>query len=108
MADSESFPRIQGLVLAQKRAEPELSSLVPKKGPVLTRLGGLVSETSDLRKASSTGGSTQDRPLEVPQDPNKGKDPQVSGHNCVTSDHCFPPDTRAQVGSRGKRPRPSV
>ncbi len=62
LADSESFPRILGLGLAQKRVQLELLSLVPKKGQVLKRLGGLITETSDLRKALSAGGLTQDQP----------------------------------------------
>ncbi len=108
MTDSEHFPRIRGLRRPQKRAEPELSSLVPKKGPVLTRLGELVSEALTLRKVSSTGGLTQDKPKELHQDPAEGMGPKVRGHNCVTCDHRFPSDTSVQVRSRGKRARPNA
>ncbi len=62
LTDSERFPRIRGLGRPQKQAEPEPSSLVPKKGQVLTRLGELFSEAQTLRKVSPAGGLTQDQP----------------------------------------------
>ncbi len=91
-----SDPLADSLGRPQKRAEPEPSSLVPKKGPVLTRLGELVSEPLTLRKVSSTGGLTQDQPEEVHQDQAKGKEPQVSGPHWVTRDHRIPRSKRAR------------
>jgi hypothetical protein len=104
----ERFPRIRGLGRPQKRAEPEPSSSVPKRGPILTRLGELNSETLTLKEVSSTGGSTQDPPKEVPQDQGKGKQPQVSGSHRGTRDHQIPPDTHVRAGNRSKRARTTV
>ena len=104
----ERFPRIRGLARPQKRAEPEPSSSVPKKGPILTRLGELNSETLTLNEVSSTGGLTQVPPEEVPQDQGKGKQPKVSGPHRATRDHQIPPDTHVRAGNRLKRARPTV
>ena len=78
----ESFPQIRDLGGATKRALPEQSSLVPKKGLARARLGSFVSETPDPNQESSACGQTQDRPLKVQQDPPKGKEPQVSSVVC--------------------------
>ena len=101
----ESFPRIRDLGRASKRALPEPSSLVPKKGPARERLGSFVSETPDPNKESSASGQTQDRPTKVRQDPPKGQESQVSQTHTQTQNTRFAPDTRVQGREQGQKPK---
>ncbi len=105
--DRRQLPTSQRPGSWPEKAKIQTAVLVPKKGPVLARLGKPSTEALNPSQVSPAGGATQNSITKTPEDLPKGKEPQLSQGQCSPQNSQSQPDLSIPGWKQGLRHKPS-